>query len=130
MSRWSDCIVILMDLIGTQELALDGNRAASAKMRSFHQLVRRELTGGLHSLDHAYLWNDSVLLLAYVNDRPHVYENAIHAADDLKRKVDLTARCYAIAVKGRAFPSNTSPADARVTVIGASSYAMASQAEL
>ena len=93
-----------MDMIGTKKRALDGNRAASASMRSFHQLVRREMTGGLHSLDHAYLWNDSVLLLAYVDDRPHVYENAIHAADDLKRKIDLIARWYAIAVKGCPFP--------------------------
>ena len=114
-----------MDLIGTRKLALDGNRAASKKMRAFHKLVRREMTAGLRSLDHAYLWNDSVLLLAYVNHRPHTYENALHSVDDLKRKVDLIARCYAIAVKGQVFPINIPPADARVTVIEASSYAMA-----
>jgi len=114
VSRWRDCIVVLMDLIATKKRAQEGNRAASASMRSFHQLVRREMTAGLCALDHAYVWNDSVLLLAYVDDRPRAYEAAIHAADDLKRRVDATARCYAIAVKGRAFPSNTSPADARV----------------
>lgn len=94
MSQWSDCIVVLMDLIGTKTRAREGNRTASASMRSFHQLVRREMTAGLRWLDHAYVWNDSVLLLAYVDDRPQAYEAAIHAADDLKRRVDATARCY------------------------------------
>ena len=130
MSGWRDCIVVLMDLIGVKRLAFEGDRAASALMRSFHQLVRREMASGLHALDHAYVWNDSVLLLAYVDDRPKTYERAIHAADDLKRKVDESTPSYAIAVKGRAFPSNADPDGTRVTVISASSYAMANCFEI
>lgn len=129
MSEWSDCIVVLMDLIGLKKRALDGDSAASALMRSFHALVRQEMAGGLGALDHAYVWNDSVLLLAYVDDRPETYATAIHAADNLKRKVDATAASYAIAVKGRAFPSNAG-SDGRVTVIKASSYAMANCFEI
>lgn len=130
MSRWSDCIVVLMDLNGVKKRALAGDSAASASMRAFHQLVCREMAGGLRSLDHAYVWNDSVLLLAYVDSRPRAYEKAIHAADCLKRKVDATNRCYAIAVKGRAFPSRSKVQDSRVTVIRASSYAMANCFEI
>lgn len=125
MSGWSDCIVVLMDLIGVKKRALEGDSVASALMRSFHELVRREMAGCLRALDHAYVWNDSVLLLAYVDDRPQAYAKAIQAADDLKRKVDGTAPSYAIGVKGRAFPSKGASDDARVTVIKASSYAMA-----
>jgi hypothetical protein len=125
---WSDSIVVLMDLIGVKKRAFEGDSAASALMRSFHQLVRHEMAQGLHALNHAYVWNDSVLLLAYVDDRDLAYEKAIHAADDLKQGVDAIAPSYAIAVKGRAFPP--SAADLRVTVIRASSYAMANCFEI
>lgn len=125
MSGWSDCIVVLIDLIGIERRALDGDSAASALMRSFHELVLQKMAGGLRALDHAYVWNDAVLLLAYVDDRPETYERAIHAADNLKRQVDATAPSYAITVEGRAFPSNAGRDGARVTVIKASSYAMA-----
>jgi hypothetical protein len=119
-----------MDLIDVKKKALNGDSAASALMRSFHAVVRREMAGGLGALDHAYVWNDSVLLLAYVDDQPQTYERALHAAGNLKRQVDATAASYAIAVKGRAFPANAGPCDARVTVIKASSYAMANCFEI
>ena len=130
MSQWRDCIVVLMDLIGVKERALKGDSPASTLMRSFHKLVRREMAVNPAFLEHAYVWNDSVLLLAYVDDRPQTYESALHAADDLKRKVDVTARSYAIAVKGRAFPSSAAPDAPRVTVISASSWAMANCFEI
>ncbi len=130
MNQWRDCIVVLIDLIGVKTRALEGNSTASRLMRSLHKLVRREMAGNLAVLDHAYVWNDSVLLLGYVDDRPKTYESALHAADDLKRKVDVIARSYAIAVKGRAFPSNAAPDAPRVTVISASSWAMANCFEI
>lgn len=130
MSRWRDCIVVLMDLIGLRRRALEGDSSVSVLMRSLHKLIRREMTGGLHGLDHAYVWNDSVLLLAYVDDRAEVYERAIYAADTLKRKIDAIAPSYAIAVKGKAFPFNAGIDGARVTVIRASSYAMANCFEI
>jgi len=119
-----------MDLIGVKKRALDGDSAASELMRSFHELVRREMRHGLTALDHAYVWNDSVLFLAYIEDRPEKYAKALHAADGLKRKIDATASSYAIAVKGRAFPQNTNHDGTRVTVIRASSYAMANCFEI
>jgi hypothetical protein len=130
MSRWRDCIIVLMDLIGLRRRALEGDSAASALMRSFHKVIRQEMADGLHGLDHAYVWNDSVLLLAYVGDRRQAHESAIHAADTLKRKIDAIAPSYAIAVKGRAFPSTAGSDDARVTFIKASSYAMANCFEI
>lgn len=125
MRRWRDCIVVLIDLIGIRKRALEGGSAASVSMRSFHQLVRTEMDGGLDAIDHVYAWNDSVLLLAYVDDCWKTYKDAIRAVDDLKRKVDLFARSYAIAVKGQAFPSDSPGGNSRVTVIKTSSWAMA-----
>ena len=124
VGKWKDCIVVLMDLMGVKRRALEGDSSGSALMRSFHDLVRQEMAGGLDALDRAYVWNDSVLLLAYVDGRSEAYKKAIRAADCLKRKVDSTAPSYAIALKGRAFPTADID-DTRVTVIKASSYAMA-----
>jgi hypothetical protein len=130
LSGWRDCIVVLMDLIGVKRRALKGDSAASALMRSFHELVRHEMAQGLGALHHAYVWNDSVLLLAYVEGHPSVCEKAMRAADDLKRKVDVLAPSYAIAVQGQAFPSYSDFGNTRVTVIKASSYAMANCFEI
>lgn len=125
VSGWRDCIVVLIDLVGIKGWALNGDPRASASMRSFHNLVRREMSGA-DALDHAYVWNDSALFLAYVDDRrTETYKRAIRAADNLKRKIDELAPSYAIAVKGRAFPLDFDLDDSKVTVIKASSYAMA-----
>jgi hypothetical protein len=126
----NDCILVLMDLIGIKKRALEGDAKASAVMRSFHELVEEEMITELSALDHAYVWNDSVLLLAYVNEESQRYQDAMRAADALKRKVDSISRSYAIAVKGRAFRTKTTDRNQRVTVIRASSYAMANCFEI
>jgi hypothetical protein len=128
VSEWRDCVVVLMDLVGVKGRAFEGTSAATSLMRSFHDLVRREMATGLPALEHAYLWNDSVILLAHVTGSPRAYQRVIRAADDLKRQVDMIAPSYAIAVKGRAFPhARQGP---RITVIRASSFAMANCFEI
>jgi hypothetical protein len=127
---WTDSIVMLIDLIGLKKQALEGGSVASTLMRSFHALVRREMARDSGALDHAYVWNDSVILLADVSHGPEAYARAVHAADDLKRKVDVIAPSYAVAVKGRTFPPNSDTPSSRVTVIKASSYAMANCFEI
>lgn len=130
MSDWHDCIVILMDLIGVKELALSGDSQASLLMRRFHAMVRKEMHIGLSSLTHAYVWNDAVLLLAYVDGGQDTTEKIIRDAARLKKKVSTLKQCYAIAVKGQSFPIELRPSqhkrdDVRVTVLRTSSYAMA-----
>jgi hypothetical protein len=124
--RWRDCIVTVIDMVGVKKRARDGN--ASTAMRRLHALVTREM-GALQSVAHAYVWNDSVLLLSYVNEGDASFQSAIRDAEKLKRRIDDLAGSYAIAVKGRAFPltqGGHSPArTSRVTVIEASSWAMA-----
>jgi len=132
MSDWRDCIVILIDLIGVKRLASKGNSRASDLMRCFHEAVRQEMRTGLTSLDHAYVWNDAVLLLAYADDRSGALQESLRDAARLKRRVDIVAQSYAIAVKGQVFPrpSRHIDHDTRVTVIRASSYAMANCFEI
>jgi hypothetical protein len=93
-------------------------------MRSLHALVAREKSQ-LASIHHAYTWNDSVLLVSFP-DREEAYSAAMHDADGLKKRIDReVAKCYAIAVKGQAFPQVDTSGTAGVTVIEASSWAMA-----
>jgi hypothetical protein len=130
MSQWRDCIVILIDLIGVKKLAYAGDSQASKAMLRFHEIVRQEMSAGLSSLDHAYVWNDAVLLLAYIDGDSHTIGRIMVDASRLKQKVGTIRKSYAIAVKGQSFPTNQSPAriensDLRVTVLRASSYAMA-----
>src|ERR1700732_2516573 len=104
MSSWRGWLGVLMDLIGVKKRARECDSAASELMRSFHRLVRREMASDrLGALAHAYVWHDSVLLLAYVDGRPDACEKAICHSDSLKRQIDAMAPSYAVAVKGRAF---------------------------
>jgi len=125
LSNWRDCIIVLMDLIGIKRRALMGDRRASKLMRAFHQLVRNEIDSGCRPVDQAYVWNDSVILLAYLDRRKGRYEKIMQAIDALKRKVDLLAPSYAIAVEGQTFPAYPNLDTSRVVTIKASSYAMA-----
>jgi hypothetical protein len=127
---WRDCIVTMIDIVGVKERAQDG---ASALMRQLHTLVAQEM-GFLQSVAHAYVWNDSVLLLSYVNETDASFESAIRDAEQLKRQIDALGASYAIAVKGRAFPpepaENSPVQTSRTTVIEASSWAMANCFEI
>lgn len=136
MSDWRDCVVCLIDLIGVKELASKGDGRASALMRQMHWVTVAESNVGLPLHSHIYIWNDSVLLLAYTDGQATNAASILREVDALKKKIDVATakQSYAIAVKGKAFPdlsSGTLPgihadaAEHRSTVIKASSYAMA-----
>jgi hypothetical protein len=128
---WRDCIVTLIDLVGIRKLTQRGD--ASKLMRELHKLVLQE-KNALRSVTHAYAWNDSVLLMCYVDGHDASFEEAIRDADRLKHRVDQLANSYAIAVKGQTFPPVRGGYKAGkvpgVTVIRASSWAMANCFEI
>lgn len=128
---WQDCIVTLIDLVGVRAKA--GQGIASKLMLKFHNLVVKE-RGNLNATAHAYVWNDSVLLLSYVSDSNSSFEGAMKDADRLKRRVDTLEHSYAIAVKGQTFPPASDAAthakSPSVTIIRASSWAMANVFEI
>ena len=105
-------------------------------MQDFHNVVAQAMDDKsvFRSVDRAYTWNDSVLLLAYVDQGECQYEHALRDAAELKPKIDAVGerygvgKSYAVAVKGQAFPppekAGTSRNE-RFVFIEASSYAMA-----
>jgi hypothetical protein len=122
--EWRDCIVTMIDMVGVKNrTGADG----STLMRQLHALVTREAPY-LGSVAHTYVWNDSVLLLSYLDGEPS-FESAIRDAERLKRKIDNLASSYAVAIKGQAFPPTPGqqnlPNPHNVTLIEASSWAMA-----
>lgn len=132
MSDWRDCIVCLIDLVGVKKLASKADGRASSLMRQMHSLTVVETRVGLPLHSHIYIWNDSVLLLAYTDGQATNAASILREVDSLKRKIDVATetQSYAIAVKGQAFPDLSSAdgvtgADHRTIIIKASSYAMA-----
>ncbi len=128
---WPDCIVTLIDLAGMKRGARSGE--ASKLMRRFHRLVTNQ-KASLPAISYIYLFNDSALLLAYVDGSDASFEDAARQADKLKRRVDRLTKSYAISVKGQAFPSVQDAAEASgnssVTFVRASSWAMANCFEI
>ena len=97
-------MVAVFDLVGIKELAPDGD--ASKQMRQLHDLVMHATTGNRFDyIARAYTWNDSVLLLAYVDDHQHGYASAMRDFYNLKDCIDDVSESYGVVVKGRSFPS-------------------------
>jgi len=101
-----------------------------------HAFVRARFDNALPRHSHAYLWNDSVLLLAFLNDDLGEKEAIVREAHDLKAQLDadLGLPSYGIVVQGEMFPEDPIAsavfngqiaAGQRTTIIKASSYAMA-----
>jgi len=64
---WRDCILIYIDLVGIRKQTRKANSDASSMMRALHKLVAKEMNSRLPFLHHAYAWNDSVLLMGYID---------------------------------------------------------------
>jgi hypothetical protein len=141
MTGWRDCAVSLIDFPGIRKLARQPDTKASDLMRTMHTCVANSLQAGLPNHKRAYIWNDSVLLLAFLDQISSSPEKVLREVDGLKRKVDALANdyglpdSYAISVKGQAFPpvevgeqpkgqGSTAP-QPRAVIIEASSYALA-----
>lgn len=126
-SEFQDCVVAVFDLVGIKERAPDGN--GSKRMRQLHDVVMRATAGNrFDCIARAYTWNDSVLLLAYVDDDRHGYACALRDFYSLKGCIDEVSESYVVVVKGRSFPSPQGPTtsqNGRFVFIEASSYAMA-----
>ena len=126
--NWRDCIIVFFDLRGVKRLAPQSG-AGSSVMRDLHALAAKEVPL-LARVNHAYVWNDSVLLLGFVDKTDSIVE-VMREADSFKRAVDAIRTSYAVAVKGRTFPAIEVPEiSSRVTVLQASSWAMANCFEI
>lgn len=109
MADWISSILTYIDLIGIKDAASSGNSRGTDLMRRMHSLVHGRMSHGMNNHDHCYVWNDSILLLAYL-DNP--YRNSdendiLKEADQLKKDIDQICPSYAISVKGQVFPDDT-----------------------
>ena len=126
---WYDCIVTYCDLIDGQRGASTGE--ASKRMRQFHRLVVQQLEdGSLPSIVHTYAWNDSALVVSKVDKSASSFGRALIDLHGFKKALDALGPSFAIAVKGRTFPSAQPSASQRATVLKASSWAMANCFEI
>lgn len=73
-----------------------------------------------------------MLLLSFVDQHCASFVAAMRDADGFKRKLDAVAKSYAVAVKGQTFPTQLLPKPSlgHVTILGASSWAMANCFEI
>jgi hypothetical protein len=124
MGQWRDCVIGLLDLADTMKRQMQGRGKASETMRRLHRsLAEKSTMPKFEVFEQCYVWNDSVLLIAYVDETRVAYERTLKAISSVKRAVDAIAPSYAIIIKGKAFPENSETA--KVTVMKTSSYAMA-----
>lgn len=72
-SDWSPCIVTMLDLAGTKSLAPSGK--GSSALISMHRQAVAKINHGLPLTSHGYVWNDSVLLLSYMNEPGWTYQD-------------------------------------------------------
>ena len=104
MNDWPHCIVSYIDLIGIKrELQAQKNEVISI-IKRLHQIVYDEVNGSMAHHEFAYSWNDSVVLLAYLNGQPKSFEPIMREVNELKQHINNLCRCYAISVKGMAIP--------------------------
>jgi hypothetical protein len=75
---------------------------------------------------HAYVWNDSVLLLSFVDKSSRTVTAAMMDGDRFKRQVDGLKTSDAVAVGGQTFPKfvGRQRSMGNVTVLEASSWAI------
>ena len=133
-SDWPPCIVTAFDLVGTKSRAASGR--GSSKMIEMRSFAVAKVNNGLPLHSHAYIWNDSVLLLSYETKPTQRRRELLAELEDFKTALEQRcgARTYAISVKGLAFPQDDIAAPVfqgqianqpRAVVLKTSSWAMA-----
>jgi hypothetical protein len=136
--EWKKCILSYIDIIDVKKHAKNGN--GSSIMRNLHSKTTEGFRQHLSNHDHAYVWNDSVLIVAYLKDQRGEKMKLLREVNDFKRYLDtaLVMPSFAVVVEGMTFPSTgSSPGSgvddansSKVTVLKASSWAMANCFEI
>lgn len=104
MGTFRDCIVSLIDLNNIGALLAAEKGRGVRVMRDLHELVANH-SPTLKSHEEVCFWQDSALLLAFVDASEHSYERVMSDVVRLKTEIDALHRCHAVCVKGQSFPS-------------------------
>jgi len=123
--RYRDCILSFLDLDDIKKILRRKSSAGIRILRDFHKLVAARAPK-LAAHDEICFWQDSVLLVAYVDATTDAYTGVMSEVKVLKEAIDTILPSHAVCVKGRTFPykdiqsSQTRP---RVIYLSASSLA-------
>jgi len=140
MQKMRDCIVTVLDLPDIKELSgkqmQNGSTPATKFMTAMRGFAESEMANMIQEHEQAYVWTDSILLLAFLDSPSKTCESVLKEADCIKLRLDKKLktsgyhkRTFATAVKGQTFPG-LSTAQPRVVVLQASGYAMANCFEI
>ncbi len=104
MKSLRDCIVSFIDLNNIGELLGERSKKGVRIMHGLHQLVSRQV----HTLtahEEVCFWQDSVLLLAFVDESAESFSRVMNDVKRLKEAIEGLNPCHAVCVKGQAFPA-------------------------
>src|SRR5258707_15280944 len=101
---FEDALIAYVDLIGTIKKVEDSE--ATVLMREMHSDVREALgdTHALPAITHAYVWNDSMLLVMRAPESV-MYSGALQDVAALRSRLRVPS--YAILAKGQILPPLT-----------------------
>jgi hypothetical protein len=130
MSNWKKCIITFADFPGIKKLAASGR--ASTMMTDLHGYISSQAMTLLPSHSGVYIWNDSILLVAYFTarkDKERILREQSAFKTAIDERVPGRHRPYAIVVQGKSFPSppiaRRSLLDPQIVALKSSSWAMA-----
>jgi len=103
MSNFRDCIVSFIDLNNISDILTRRSAKGVRLMRDLHELVSERVVQ-LTAHEEVCFWQDSVLLLAFVDSTKASFRKAMHDVTSLKNAIDALHPCHAICVKGQSFP--------------------------
>src|SRR3989338_277990 len=129
--EWPPCIITVLDLVGTSGNA--PNSVATQLMLKMRKFIVDKINVGLSNHSHAYVCNDSILLLSYITSPDQSRRSVLMELSGFKQALEqhCGVRSYAISVQGLAFPKDsqlepvTHGNESRVVVLKTSSWAMA-----
>jgi hypothetical protein len=99
MNNWHDCIVSFIDMIGISEKLRKNSSESVMIMRRMHEDIYKACQN-LPAHEEICFWNDSILLMGYVNTQSYSYHALMEEVIKIKRVVDDINPSYAICVKG------------------------------
>jgi hypothetical protein len=125
MSDFQDCIVSYLDLNDVERILSRQSRHAVRMMRDLHALLAN-YAGSLWAHAEICFWQDSVLLLGFVDETSDSYRRVMSDVVRLKEVIHRMHPCHGVCVKGQSFPAQQIPPRAngpRVVYLSASSLA-------
>jgi hypothetical protein len=109
MENMRRCVVILLDLVGMKGLLADDNKRRQAidAMEALDR-VCNDFSRNRQHIDHVYCWNDSVLLLAYLQSYDADLSALAIEVSRFKESVDTQCHrnSFIAMVKGKSFMPN------------------------